>query len=256
MHASRRTPAHFTGHRWSIRLLVILLIWFFTCEIPLPVSHFGLCVADKMEVNFLPFSVLHLRPRVADYVIFLSTLYDIIFQWCSQTWYSHQNVSVEQDFYFFKSLNLLPWILMPWNGLILAHYVGRGPKWVQAHSLGALPTTLGQVHIHAWHLTQQSGQGLDHSIVLRLLAHDSNLCFVNYHICCGFLCIRSYLGLVTGLVITLLHKREFCSNWYVTLSALCPACTFNWKLVKCRGITWGFGAAFTIVWNHSTFCSG
>jgi hypothetical protein len=59
MHASRRTPAHFTGHRWSIRLLVILLIWFFTCEIPLPVSHFGLCVADKMEVNFLPFSVLH-----------------------------------------------------------------------------------------------------------------------------------------------------------------------------------------------------
>jgi hypothetical protein len=130
---------------------------------------------------------------------------------------------------------------MPWNGLILAHYVLRGPKWVQAHSLGALPTTLGQVpsecqvHALACHLTQQSGQGLDHSIVLRLLAHDSNLCFVNYHTCCGFLCIRSYVGLVTGLVITLLHKREFCSNWYVTLSALCPACSFNWKKLSLAG---------------------
>jgi len=173
---------------------------------------------------------------VADYVIFLTTLYGIIFHWCSQTWHSHQNVSLEQDFYFFKSLNLRPWILMPWNGLILAHYVGRGPKWVQAHSLGDLPTTLGQVpSARTWHLTQQSGQGLDHSIVLRLLAHDSNLCFVNYHICCDFLCIRSYLGLVTGLVITLLHKREFCSNWYVTLSALCPACTFNWKKLSFAG---------------------
>jgi hypothetical protein len=103
---------------------------------------------------------------------------------------------------------------MPWNGLILAHC---------------------QVHALAWHLTQQSGQGLDHSIVLRLLAYDSDLCFVNYHICCGFLCIRSYLGLVTGLVITLLHKREFCSNWYVTLSALCPACTFNWNKLSLAG---------------------
>lgn len=89
------------------------------------------------------------------------------------------------------------------------------------HSLGALPS--------------REGQGLDHSIVLRLSAHDSNLCFVNCHICCGFLCIRSYLGLVTGLVITLLHKREFCSNWYVTLSALCPACTFNWKKLSLAG---------------------
>jgi hypothetical protein len=104
----------------------------------------------------------------------------------------------------------------------LAHYFGSGAKWVPSEG--------------TWHLTQQSGQGLDHSIVLRLLAHDSNLCFVNYHICWGgFLCIRSYLGLVTGLVITLLHKREFCSNWYVTLSALCPACTFNRKKLSFAG---------------------
>jgi hypothetical protein len=35
-----------------------------------------------------------------DYVIFLTILYGIIFQWSSSTHYSDQNMSVEDEFFF------------------------------------------------------------------------------------------------------------------------------------------------------------
>lgn len=59
--------------------------------------------------------------RVASYVIFLTTLYNIIFWWWS--YMCEWNMSVKQTF-FSKLLNLSPQTLMSWNGLANAHYVG------------------------------------------------------------------------------------------------------------------------------------
>jgi hypothetical protein len=65
-----------------------------------------------------------LRSGVADYVIFLTTLYAIIFPvMILHTHNRDQNLSVEHGF-FLELLNLPPQPLMSWTGNALAHYVG------------------------------------------------------------------------------------------------------------------------------------
>jgi hypothetical protein len=60
----------------------------------------------------------------ADSIIFLTTLYDIIFWWWS---YNHfvigTKVSVGDEFFLKKLLNLPPLALMSWSGFTLAHYI-------------------------------------------------------------------------------------------------------------------------------------
>jgi hypothetical protein len=66
--------------------------------------------------------IVTLRSGTADYVIFLTTFYCIIFWWWSCTCNSDQNVSIEHDFKK-KLSNLPPQTLISRNGLALAHYV-------------------------------------------------------------------------------------------------------------------------------------
>jgi len=65
-----------------------------------------------------------LTSRVADYVIFLSTLSDIMFWWCSNTHKSDpKKVSLEHDFWKYLEF-ATPDRNVVMNGSCLAHYVG------------------------------------------------------------------------------------------------------------------------------------
>jgi len=93
-----------------------------------------------------------LKSSVADYDIFLTTLYITIFRWWSYTCNSDQNVSFNIIF-FSEWVNLWPHIyLMSWNDLTLGHCVGC--MHGLAHSNG-VTSTLPNIEAGAWPFHRQ-----------------------------------------------------------------------------------------------------
>jgi L-rhamnose mutarotase len=72
-------------------------------------SRSNLCNIHTLHHSLL--LLTNIRSRVADYIIFLTTLYDIIFQWWSYTRNSDQTVFVEHEVVK-KQLKLPPQIVM------------------------------------------------------------------------------------------------------------------------------------------------
>jgi hypothetical protein len=83
---------------------------------------FFTCHTCQRKLLYLVKSHFSLRSAVADYAIFLMTLYDIIFQWWS---YTHNSQNVCWTWFFFKIIeSIIPTTLMSWNSLTRACYVG------------------------------------------------------------------------------------------------------------------------------------
>ncbi len=87
-----------------------------------------------------------LRFVVAHFVIFLTTLYDIIFQWWSRTHNSDQNLSCEHDFIFL----ILEFATLDLN--VMERSCPCPLCW------GCHQACL---NMFAWHLTQHNGHGFD-----------------------------------------------------------------------------------------------
>jgi hypothetical protein len=125
--------------------LFLFLSTFRFCWLSSPASWLSLPVIVSLTETQYNVQCMILRSGVADCDIFLATLYDIIFWWWSYTHNYDQNLCWRWIlFQEFKTLNLPPQTLMPWNGLALAYYVGCISKLALLGSRGTLPNTRGR----------------------------------------------------------------------------------------------------------------
>jgi hypothetical protein len=182
-------------------------------------------VAARVSDSFQQHHLLTWRSVVAEYVIFFTTLYDIIFLWWSYTHNNDQNVSVEHDSKE-RLLNFPPKTLMSWNDLPHAHYVGSVTQLCVMRSPNALPNIVGRGLTIPYYIIYSTASNFYHCSSSQIFSPESIM--VHY--------LPRLLGSVNRM---LLHSgcscvRKLYISCHLGMGPLTSS--FSITLVTCAGI--------------------